>query len=280
MSHMHKHTGIEGSFSSPSDLCNPAQQSPHSVVDRQHNGDSLHQSQRRHPFSGPIEHSNQNVGVVFGKKPVNSCRTHPRKGKCQGGQGTQMVSRSKQLVPQQDNLQVARSQMGIIRCGPFCGSSQQAAKELLQFSSRPTSGGDRCIGSSGVKSKTICLPTIHPPREDTPQDRTGGSERSGTHCTDMGKSAMASTVVGESGRSPNHSSRNTNTPLQPSGRAPPIGDPRLSTTGRLESVQSQVKDRGLSEEAFKIICSSWRHGTEKSYHLPGQSGFAGAVKGV
>ena len=83
---MHKHTGIEGSFSSPSDLCNPAQQSPHSVVDRQHNGDSLHQSQRRHPFSGPIEHSNQNVGVVFGKKPVNSCRTHPRKGECQGGQ--------------------------------------------------------------------------------------------------------------------------------------------------------------------------------------------------
>lgn len=211
---------------------------------------------------------------------VNSCKTHPRKGECQGGQGIQTVSRSKRLVPQQDNLQVTRSQMGTIRCGPFCGSSQQAAKALLQFSSRPTSGGDRCIGSSVVKSKTICLPTIHPPREDTPQDRTGGSERSGTHCTDMGKSAMVSTVVGESGRSPNHSSRNTNTPPQPSGRAPPIGDPRLSTTGRLESVQSQVKDRGLSEEAFKIICSSWRHFTKKSYHLPGQSGFAGAVKGV
>ena len=188
-----------------------------------------------------------------------------------------MISRSKRLVPQQDNLQVARSQMGTIRCGPFCGPSQQAAEALLQFSSRPTSGGDRCIGSSVVKSKTICLPIIHPPREDTPQDRAGGSERSGTHCTDMGKSAMVSTVVGESGRSPNHSSRNTWNPL---------GEPHpLVIQDRLRLAAWKVSGVKSKIEVFqrKLSRSSVLHGDmalRNPTHLLGQSGFAGAVKGV
>ena len=69
---------------------------------------------------------------------------------------------------------------------------------LLQFSSRPTSQEDRCIGSSMVKSKTTCLPAVHPPRENTPQDRTGGSEGSCTHFTSMGKSVVVFSLLLES----------------------------------------------------------------------------------
>ena len=134
---------------------------------------------------------------------------------------------------------------------------------LLQFLSRPTSREDRCIDSSIVKSKTICLPAVHPPRENTPQDRTGGSEGSCTHCTSMGKSVVVFSLLLES--LVDLPIRNTSTPPQPYGRAPLTGNPKPSKTGCLESVWGQVKDRGFSEEAFKIICSSWRHGTEKSY---------------
>ena len=38
--------------------------------------------------------------------------------------------------------QATRSQKGSIRCGPFCGLSQQAVEMLVQFSSRPASRGD------------------------------------------------------------------------------------------------------------------------------------------
>ena len=46
----HKHTRTEGSLPSPPDLCSTVQQLPHPVVDRQHNGNSLHQPQTRHAF--------------------------------------------------------------------------------------------------------------------------------------------------------------------------------------------------------------------------------------
>ena len=122
----------------------------------------------------------------------------------------------------------------------FCSSSQQAAKALLQFPFQ-THKMHWLIGGQSAFPPFILLGRIL---------HKIGSERSGTHCTNMGKSAMVSTVVRESCRSPNHHSRNTNTPPQPSGKAPPIGDPKLSKTGHLESVWGQVKDRGLSEEAF------------------------------
>ena len=212
----------------------------------------------RHSFSGIVEPNNRNVGMVLVKEPVDS---HPR---------LENVSADMEFRRSLDPsnwflLQVTRSQMGTIRHGPFHGPSQQAVETLLQFSSRPASREDRCIGSSMVKSKTTYLPAVHPPRENTPQDRTGGSEGTGTHCTSMGKSVMVFPTARESGQSPNHSPRNTSTLPQPYGRAPLTGNLKTSKTGHLESVWGQVKDRGLSEEAFKILFSSWRHGTEKFY---------------
>ena len=109
--------------------------------------------------------------------------------------------------------------------------------------------------------KTICLPAVHPPRENTPQDRTGGSKGSCTHCTSMGKSVEVFPTARESGRFPNHS------PRTPALLHNPMGEPHptvirnhLRKTGCLESVWGQVKDRG-----FFGGSSSWRHGTEKSY---------------
>ena len=94
-----------------------AQQLPHSVVDKQHNGNNLHQSQRKYSPSCLVKHSNRNVRVMLGNESVDSCRTHSRMGKCQCGHGSRcMVPQSKQLVPQPDNLQVIRGQMGTISC--------------------------------------------------------------------------------------------------------------------------------------------------------------------
>jgi len=115
------------------------------------------------------------------------------------------------------------------------------------------------------KPKTICLPAIHLARENNSQDTAGECEGSSGHRPDMGESVMVSTAVGELSRSPNCPSRNANSPQQPTGGTSSSDSPRPLEISRLEGVWSQVKDRGFSEEAFKIICSSRRHGTEKSY---------------
>ena len=77
----------------------------------------------------------------------------------------------------------------------------------------------------------------------------------------------------------NHSPRNTSTSPQPSGGAPSIGNPKPSKTGHLESVWDQVKDRGLSEEAFKIIFMEKWH-REILFICLVKVGFSGAVKRV
>jgi len=93
-------------------------------------------------------------------------------------------------MPQQDNLQVTRSQMGTIRCGPLCSPSQQATGTFLQFLSRPSIQGDRCFSSTMNKPKTVCLPTIHLARENNSQDTAGECEESCGHRPDMDESVM------------------------------------------------------------------------------------------
>ena len=56
------------------------------------------------------------------------------------------------------------------------------------FSFHPDPQAEEIDGSFMVKSKTIYFPDIHPPRKNTLQDRTGGSEGSGTHSTSIDQS--------------------------------------------------------------------------------------------
>jgi len=107
-------------------------------------------------------------------------------------------------------------------------------------------------------------PTIHLARENNSQDMARECEESCGHRPDMDESVMV--LLGSlASRSPNRPSGNANSPHQPTGGTSSSDSPRPLEISCLEGVWSQVKDRGFSEEAFKIICSSWRHGTEKSY---------------
>ena len=54
-------------------------------------------------------------------------------------------------------------------------------------------------------------------------------------------------------------------PRQSSRGHTPFGSEELTLPGRMETVWSAVQNQGISREAFQIICSSWRRGTEKAY---------------
>ena len=78
----------------------------------------------------------------------------------------------------------------------------------------------------------------------------------------------------------NYSSRSISTLLQPTVGVPSVGEPKPSKTGHLEGVWGKIKDRNLQT---KLTRSSALHGDmapRNPVHLPSQSGFAGAVKGV
>ena len=79
----------------------------------------------------------------------------------------------------------------------------------------------------------------------------------------------------------NHSPRNTSTSLQPSGGAPPIGNPKPSIGLAAWNV-SGIKPK-IEVFQRKLSRSFALHGDmalRNPIHLPGRSGFGGAVKGV
>ena len=54
-------------------------------------------------------------------------------------------------------------------------------------------------------------------------------------------------------------------PQESPRRASPSDTPGFSQSDRLESLRSRGEFKDISTDAFNLICSAWRRGTEKSY---------------
>ena len=76
---------------------------------------------------------------------------------------------------------------------------------------------------------------------------------------------MVSSLNREPDRPSSTATANPQSTHQSSRGPTPLGSEEPTLPGRMETVWSAVQNQGISREAFQIICSSWRRGTEKAY---------------
>ena len=99
----------------------------------------------------------------------------------------------------------------------------------------------------------------------TARTTSGESPDSSNNSTSLAGSIMVSSPAGK------HSRLSCTPPTlssdvgESNGPSSPSGTEQLPTLGRLESVRRSMQTKGISEEAFEIISSSWQQSTEKSY---------------
>lgn len=151
------------------------------------------------------------------------------------------------------------SQMGTIRHEHFCCSSQEAAKRCFSFLPDPQAEGIDAL----VHPWSNLRPCASPPfillgriLHKIEQAR-------------VGERTLIAPIWANQSWFPLLLGCLVNFPIilpeTPALLRNPVGNLKPSKTSRLKSVWDQAKDRGLLEETFIVICSSWRSGTERSH---------------
>ena len=78
---------------------------------------------------------------------------------------------------------------------------------------------------------------------------------------------MVSSLATVVGRQSSHFTSECGSPQESPRRASPSDTPGLSQSDHLESLRSRGEFKDISTDAFNLICSAWRRGTEKSYSV-------------
>ena len=111
----------------------------------------------------------------------------------------------------------------------------------------------------------ICFPTICADRPSSPEDTAGSDLPSSTNCPSVALPTVVSNTAGESDGLSNPVTTKSDTSDQSQGRISSSDQSKQPPTSRLESFRQGVNCQEISEEAFDLLCSAWRRGTEKSY---------------
>ena len=264
-SRTHQPPGTQSSFPSIADLCLSSFRTTHPTSDRQHNSYRLHKPQGRYAISDPVRSGDRALGVVLSEEDSCARRAYPRTEECRSRCRIAESIGPERLDVEPGDLSSSGDEVGSIRCRPIRSKAQQTAEEIFQFQARPRSRSSRCTSPAMVEHQIICISPIHSHREMLAEDSPRGSPGDSDDCTRLAGTTLVSSLNREPDRPSNTATANPQSPRQ-SGRGPtPPGSEEPTLPGRMETVWSAVQNQGISREAFQIICSSWRRGTEKAY---------------
>lgn len=261
----HQLAGAKGRFPSLEDLCLKGVKHPCAAPNRQHHSNLLHQPQRRHSFQEIVRLGHRDLDVVHTKEYYPLRRAYSWSGQCGSRSGIQETDGFSRVDVEQNNFQQNPQEVGSSRSGPVCGQTQPSAAEVLQLRTGSRSRGSGCPGSVMEGHSNLCISSIQPSWEMPEENQTGENPIGSANSPCLARPVLVSDNVGE------HSGSSDITPTLPSNlgesgrRSTSSSEEQQSEISRLEGVRRSMQNEGISEEAFKIMCSSWRVSTEKSY---------------
>jgi len=115
-----------------------------------------------------------------------------------------------------------------------------------------------------VRPETVCLSTVHTDRQVPDEADTGWGEKDGNDSSILAKQDMVPKPA-ESADLPLLLPDQKRDPHESPSVIPPSGGAGQLVPNHLQSVRSNMQDREISEESFKITSAAWRRGTEKAY---------------
>ena len=238
---------------------------PHSHENRQHNDSSIHKQDGGHSIRQARQPHPRTMGFLPNEIDHCYCRTPSRGTKRRGGPGVASVCGLEQLETGSSSVQRSEQFMGTIRGGPFCGSTEQSVKPVLQLETRSNGGSDRCIPTQLGPPESICVPTIYADRAvpsenlkrkgDISNNNTGMARPTLVPASATHGSCMSDFVTTDAGLTTVASERDT-----------PPGTKRNFVISGVEGVRGRVASEGISEHAADLVVGSWRDGTKVAYN--------------
>ena len=259
----HKCFGAPSSFSGSEDLCEQPLEPVYSLIDRQHNSSVIHQSQGWHDIQDTVRSLDTDLAVVHREEPHHSCGAYPGSSQCESRRRIKEPPPLIRLETRSGSLQEAHEQVGILHNRPICRTAQYPVIKILQFPSRSGGRSIRCSSPELEGREAICLSPIHLDWEIPAEVETGQSQGSSPDSPSMAVPSLVPTTDGLPDRLSTDPPVRQTTTDKPNGSSTPNDNSGLPTPCRISCVRAQYGE--ISDEAFKIISSAWRKGTERSY---------------
>ena len=230
---------------------------------RQFDGRTIHKQTRGHSV---IPVMLQNVGHVelgHSKQYSDESGPYSRQGQCTSRQIEQTQNSSHRMDSEQNDCSSDISEVGVSNSRPVCVTHEQADRSVLLMDDRFQGSSNRRSVNSMARHVRVCL---SPPLSH--------SESATTHVSiqvpdDSNSPSLAKkTLVHKNSGTTDSMSNNV---TSNSGSAIPAEVPDQSSQSRdfqtdgLVSLNRQFEKRGFSEQTRKLLCASWRKGTQKDY---------------
>ena len=261
----HQLAGVNGCFLSLEGFHFEGVKHPCVAPHRQHHGYFLHQPQRRHSFQEIVGLGHRDLDVGHTNEYYPLRRAYSWSGQCRSRPGIQEVDGVSRVDVEQSNFQQNPQEVGPSTSGSVCSQTQSSAAEVLQLRARPGSRGSGCPSSVMEGSSSLCISPIQPTWEMPEENQTGESPTGCTNSPGLAKPTLVSSDAGEHSGSSDIAPKLSSDVGESNRASTSSSEEQQSEISRLEGVRRSVQNEGISDEAFQIMCSSWRVSTEKSY---------------
>ena len=231
------------------------------------NSYSLYQQEGRYSLQNAFRFISLTLVLVFEEEVINICRAHPGGIEWFSRFIIQKAPGFQQLDVESSGFRDSFEEVGSTRCRSVCSPPQYSAEIIFQLSSRPRGSGLRCTGSELGGSELLCLSSLCSPGVCPAENKTGEGQEGHSDCSKLDSSGLVSSLAAVVGRQSSHFTSECGSPQESPRRASPSDTPGLSQSDRLESPRSRGEFKDISTDAFNLICSAWRRGTEKSYSV-------------
>ena len=240
---------------------------PHYSTAGQCHSNCLSQQKGRYSFQVALRPGNFNLAVVFGQKFDAARSPYSWSTEFYCRLAVQERSRIQRLEARPTDFQVSNEETGLMLHRSVCSSPQHTTKEILQLPSRSRGRSSGCLITELEGTDMLCLSPICHSGPSPTEINTGQSESCNSHCSQLAISGLVS-ITDPAINSPSHSPPTNAAPVDKSIRGTtPIDSTRPYAPSRLEGLRTSGSYSKLSEEAFALLSSAWRKGTEKSYTM-------------
>ena len=187
--------GVDSRSVRSQNLCSTQGKHSHLPQNGQQDSDILYQQDGGNSITSPCPHSLPAVAVVppAGDHIISTTSTWVQQHHSRSRvSASSLVSG---LDAQQGDIQLDNGGSGPMSIGSVCNSTQPPAESVFELEARPIRSGDRCFLHQLEGQRRICLPTVCPNREMSPES-TG---RESNSCFSSANMECSSMVPGPSG---------------------------------------------------------------------------------
>ena len=207
----------------------------------------------------------QDVELVH-RPPYNHLSgTSTRFAESSSGQGIEVQGGLYQMGSRQSYLRTVDGQERPLHSRPLCLPSLCKASHLLQLEIGSRGDSSECPVPTLGDVNRLCFPAFLLDRQVPGQDHLRECPSDNPHNSPLEITSVVPSHLVNVGGDTTTTTKPQENINRPTREKSSHGATGSSSVSRLDCVRSSLQDRGLSENAIKLICASWRSSTEASY---------------